>query len=50
MIETCRLRKNEIGENEINLSSAQKVRILLASCLYSNDDILLFNDLIIVYI
>ena len=37
--------KNEIGENDSNLLSGQQVRILLARSFYSNDDILLFDDL-----
>ena len=37
--------KNEIGENGSNLSSGQKARISIARGFYSNDDILLFDDL-----
>ncbi len=40
--------KNEIGENS-NLLSGQQVRILLARSFYSNDDILLFDDLFSVW-
>ena len=55
IIEICQLKedflmmeggdKNEIGENGSNLSSGQKARISIARGFYSNDDILLFDDL-----